>query len=168
MLGSLRDFSTIFDEPVSSFDKSIAANTRGVYLGCKYAITQMMKQAPLESGERGWVVIVASIGGQVGLAQEPAWCASKGAVVNLTRQVALDYAKHKIHVNAICPGFVSTAMLRPFLEKDDTNKMLHELSPWPHLGTPEDMAKAVVFASGDGASWMTGSMIQVDGGLTAR
>lgn len=86
----------------------------------------------------------------------------------MTRQVAIDYAPHKIHVNAVCPGFLATAMVRPFLEQKETNEMLHNSSPWPHLGTPEDVAKAVVFAAGDGASWMTGGMIQVDGGFTAR
>jgi NAD(P)-dependent dehydrogenase (short-subunit alcohol dehydrogenase family) len=80
----------------------------------------------------------------------------------------VDYAQHKIHVNAVCPGFLATAMVRPFLEKKDTNEMLHANSPWPHLGTPEDVAKAVLFLSGDAASWMTGGMVQVDGGFTAR
>jgi NAD(P)-dependent dehydrogenase (short-subunit alcohol dehydrogenase family) len=82
--------------------------------------------------------------------------------------VAIDYAKDKIHVNAVCPGFLATAMVRPFLENKETREMLHSGSPWPHLGTPEDVAKAVLFLSGDAASWMTGGMVQVDGGFTAR
>jgi len=146
----------------------MAVNTRGVFLGMKYAITQMMKQEPLPSGERGWVINIASIGGQVGLALEPSYCASKGAVVNLTRQVAVDYAPHKIHVNAVCPGFLATAMVRPFLDGKETNEMLHSNSPWPHLGTPEDVAKAVLVLAGDAASWMTGSFINVDGGFIAK
>lgn len=80
----------------------------------------------------------------------------------------MDYAPHKIHVNAVCPGFLKTAMVRPFLEREDTNALLHSVTPWPHLGTPEDVAKAVLFLSGDGASWMTGGMLQVDGGFIAR
>ncbi|OAP54925.1 hypothetical protein AYL99_10625 [Fonsecaea erecta] len=157
----------IVDEPVSNYDKTMAVNARGVYLGMKFAITQMMKQDPLPSGERGWIINIASIGGQVGLALEPAYCASKGAVVNLTRQVAVDYAPHKIHVNAVCPGYLATAMVRPFLEDKETHERLHQQSPWPHLGTPEDVAKAVLVLAGDAASWMTGSFLNVDGGFIA-
>ncbi|KIX03937.1 uncharacterized protein Z518_07490 [Rhinocladiella mackenziei CBS 650.93] len=159
--GIFMGLANIMDEPVENYDKTMAVNARGVYLGMKYAITQMMKQDPLPSGERGWIVNIASIGGQVGLALER-------AVVNLTRQVAVDFAKHKIHVNAVCPGFLATAMVRPFLEQADTNKLLHDQSPWPHLGTPEDVAKAVLVLASDAASWMTGGMMQVDGGFVAR
>ena len=134
----------------------------------KYAISQFMKQGPLPGGERGWIVNIASIGGQVGLALEPSYCASKGAVVNLTRQVAIDYAADKIHVNAVCPGFLATAMVRPFLDGADTNKMLHDQSPWPHLGTPEDVAKAALILASPAASWMTGGFVNVDGGFIAK
>ncbi|KAK5079256.1 hypothetical protein LTR64_002322 [Lithohypha guttulata] len=166
--GIFTGLATIVDETVTNFDKTMAVNCRGVYLGMKYAVTQMMKQEPLPSGERGWIVNIASIGGQVGLALEPAYCASKGAVVNLTRQVAVDYAPHKIHVNAVCPGFLATAMVRPFLDNKESNAALHQGSPWPHLGTPRDVAKAVIVLASDAASWMTGGSLQVDGGFVAR
>jgi NAD(P)-dependent dehydrogenase (short-subunit alcohol dehydrogenase family) len=96
------------------------------------------------------------------------YCASKGAVVNLTRQVAMDYAKDKIHVNVVCPGFLATAMVRSALEDEALNRELHGMSPWPHLGCPDDVAKAVLFLCGEGASWMTGSIVNVDGGYCAR
>jgi NAD(P)-dependent dehydrogenase (short-subunit alcohol dehydrogenase family) len=111
-----------------------------------------MSQEPLPSGERGWIVNIASVGGFVDLALEPSYCPSKGAVVNLTRQVAVDYAPHKIHVNAVCAGFLATAMVRPFLDKKETNQMLHAQSPWLHLGTPEDVAKAVLLLASPAAS----------------
>lgn len=88
--------------------------------------------------------------------------------MQLTRQVAIDFAKDKIHVNAVCPGFLATAMVRPFLENSETSEMLHSQSPWPHLGTPEDVAKAVLVLAGDAASWMTGGFLQVDGGFIAK
>ncbi|RMZ88920.1 hypothetical protein DV736_g3848, partial [Chaetothyriales sp. CBS 134916] len=192
--GIFTGLATIVDEPVENFDKTMAVNCRGVYLGMKYAVSQMMKQNPLPSGERGWIVNIASIGGQIGLALErmfyshlkflayvfgqpyvrmliekPAsYCASKGAVVNLTRQVAVDYAPHKIHVNAVCPGFLATAMVRPFLDQQEINTALHQASPWPHLGTPRDVAKAVLVLASDAASWMTGGFLQVDGGFIAK
>ncbi|KIW36484.1 uncharacterized protein PV06_11299 [Exophiala oligosperma] len=158
----------IAEEPVEAFEKTMAVNARGPFLGMKYAIGQMMKQSPHPSGSRGWVVNIASIGGLVGLSMEPSYCASKGAVVLLTRQVALDYAADKIHVNAICPGFLKTAMVRSALEDVDLNKQLHAQSPWPHLGSPEDVGKAALFLCSDAASWTTGSVVNVDGGYCAQ
>jgi NAD(P)-dependent dehydrogenase (short-subunit alcohol dehydrogenase family) len=89
-------------------------------------------------------------------------------VANLTRQVALDYAADKIHVNGVCPGFLRTAMVRSALEDPTLHEELHNASPWPHLGTPEDVGKAVLYLCSDGASWITGVMLNVDGGYCAR
>ena len=86
----------------------------------------------------------------------------------LTRQVALDYAPDQIHVNAVAPGFLRTAMVRPALEDESLNKQIHGQSPWPHLGTPEDVGKAVLFLCSDAASWTTGSILSVDGGYCAQ
>ncbi|KAF2815114.1 putative short chain dehydrogenase [Mytilinidion resinicola] len=158
----------IAQESVEAFDKTMAINTRGTFLGMKFAILQMMKQEPRSTGDRGWIVNISSIGGLVGLSMEPSYCASKGAVTNLTRQVALDYAPHKIHVNGVCPGFLKTAMVRSALEDLVLNEELHNASPWPHLGLPEDVAKAVLYLSGDGASWVTGVMLNVDGGYCTK
>lgn len=158
----------VTEEPVEAFDKTIGVNTRGVFLGMKYAISQMMKQEPRPSGDRGWIVNISSIGGLVGLLMEPSYCASKGAVVTLTRQVAIDYASDKIHINAVCPGFLRTAMVRSALEDEKLHKEIHGAIPWPHLGKPEDVGKVVLFLSGDGASWITGSVLNVDGGYCAK
>lgn len=79
-------------------------NARGTFLGCKYGIAQMLRQPAQPNGERGWVINIASIAGLVAFGGCPAYCSSKGAVVELTRQVAVDYGAEKIHVNAICPG----------------------------------------------------------------
>ncbi|OJJ66165.1 hypothetical protein ASPBRDRAFT_60022 [Aspergillus brasiliensis CBS 101740] len=155
-----KQLNKIVNKQVSAFDKTMTINTQGVFLGMKYTITQIMKQAPLPSGERGWIINITSI--------SASYCASKGAVVNLTRQVAVDYAPEKIHINAVCPGFLATAMVRSFLEGKETNAMLHSQSPWPHLGTAEDVAKAVLVLSSPAASWMTGSFINVDGGFLAK
>jgi len=144
----------------------MAVNATGPFLGMKYAIGQMMKQETLRpGGPRGWVVNISSIGGLAGLSMEPSYCASKGAVILLTKQAALDYAAEKIHINAVCPGFLRTAMVRSALEDEDLYKQIHGLSPWPHLGTPEDVAKAVLWLCSDGASWTTGSVVKVDGGF---
>lgn len=93
----------------SDWDLTMSINVKGVFLGCKYGITQMLKQDLLPGTKsRGWVVNTASVQGLVAYFNTPAYTASKGAVVQLTKQVALDYAPHRIHVNAIAPGFLRT------------------------------------------------------------
>jgi len=159
---------TILDETEEQYDLTMAVNTKGVWLGCKFAIKQFMNQAPRADGTRGRIVNIASIGGLVGLALEPAYCASKGAVVNLTRQLAIDFAPHKINVNAVCPGFLATAMVRPFLEDPEAKAGLEALCPYPRVGEAQDVAKAVTFLLSDDAEWFAGSMLTVDGGFTAR
>jgi NAD(P)-dependent dehydrogenase (short-subunit alcohol dehydrogenase family) len=165
--GIFTGLHTIVDETEDEYDRTMAVNGKSVWLGCKFAIRQMLTQEPVD-GSRGRIVNIASIGGLVGLAAEPAYCASKGAVVNLTRQLAVDFAPERININAICPGFLATAMVRPFLDDPELNKVLHAGSPWPELGTAEDVGKAAVFLSTTDSRWATGSMITIDGGFTAR
>jgi NAD(P)-dependent dehydrogenase (short-subunit alcohol dehydrogenase family) len=103
-----------------TWDRTMDINAKSVFLGCKYAINQMLKQDLHPSGDRGWIINMSSIMGMIAgpenrkpscfnyliilKSNSASYCASKGAVSSLTRQVALDYAKHKIHVNALCPG----------------------------------------------------------------
>ncbi|VVD33695.1 SDR family NAD(P)-dependent oxidoreductase [Paraburkholderia dioscoreae] len=166
------DFATVVEEREEDFDITMAVNVKGVWLGCKYAIEQFLKQEPVKLANggvlRGRVVNMASMAGLVGLAKEPAYCASKAAVVGLTKEIAIDFAEHRINVNAICPGFLATSMVRSALEDEATSKWLHGLTPWPRLGTVEDVAKAALFLASDDAEWMTGSMLTVDGGFVAR
>lgn len=165
--GIFTGLCTIVDEREDDFDRTIAVNLKSVWLGSKFAIEQFLKQ-DVEGDTRGHVINIASIGGLVGLAQEPGYCASKGAVVNLTRQLAVDFAPHQVRATAVCPGFLSTAMVRPFLDDPDLNAALHAQSPWPNLGTAEDVGKAVGFLASDDSRWVTGSTLTVDGGFTAR
>jgi len=164
--GIFTGLHTIADETEDEYDRTMAVNAKSVWLGCKFAIRQMLTQEPVD-GSRGRIVNIASIGGLVGLAAEPAYCASKGAVVNLTRQLAIDYAPERININAICPGFLATAMVRPFLDDPELNKVLHDKSPWPELGTAEDVGKAAVYLSTNDARWATGTLLTVDGGFTS-
>jgi NAD(P)-dependent dehydrogenase (short-subunit alcohol dehydrogenase family) len=165
--GIFTGLCTIIDEKEEDFDKTIAVNVKSVWLGSKLAITQFMKQ-DIQGPSRGKVINIASIGGLVGLAQEPGYCTSKGAVINLTRQLAVDFASEQINVTAVCPGYLATAMVRPFLDDPELNKALHDQSPWPSLGTAEDVASAVAFLASDESRWVTGSTLTVDGGHTAR
>jgi NAD(P)-dependent dehydrogenase (short-subunit alcohol dehydrogenase family) len=162
---------TILEETEEQYDLTMKVNAKGVWLGCKYAIAQFMRQELISTSTgsqlRGRIINMASIGGLVGLVTEPAYCASKGAVVNLTRQLAIDFAAERINVNAICPGFLETAMVRHFLDVEENRALLGELTPWPRVGAADDIARAALFLASDDAEWMTGSNLTVDGGYTA-
>ena len=150
---------TILEESEAEFDSTIATNLKGVWLGCKAAIARMV-----QSGKGGSIVNIASIAGMVGLAAEPAYSASKGGVIGLTRQLAIDYAEHRIRVNAISPGFVETSLSRSVMGDNPE----HDLTPWPRLGTVSDVSSAVSFLASGESEWMTGAVLTVDGGYTAR
>lgn len=94
----------VWETPDEQFDQTIQVNLRGVFLGCKYAGAQMINQEPHPGGDRGWIINTASILGLVGGYGTSSYSAAKGGVVNLTRTAALDFAPHRIHCNAICPG----------------------------------------------------------------
>ena len=153
---------SILDETVENHDQTLRVNERGVWLGCRAAARKFVT-----GGAGGRIICIASISGLVGLGEESAYCASKGAVVNLVRAIAVELAPHKINVNTVCPGFVDTPMLRKSL--DDTKyARLRQQTPWPRLGTPEDIAATVAFLASDDAEWLTGVVLPVDGGYTCR
>ncbi len=109
----------IHDTPTENYDRTHAINQKAVWLGCKYAIIQMLAQeprAPNARGDRprGWIINTASMLGLIGLSNGPCYVPTKHAVVGITKQVAIDYAKDRIHCNALCPGFVERYVLRSF------------------------------------------------------
>ena len=140
-----------------AWETVMRVNSTGVYYGCKHAIAQMMRQPLNNTDRRGWVVNVSSMLGYVGIkGGTAAYCASKGAVLNLTRQIALDYAPDRIHVNALCPGFTKTAMTRDNFEDEKVNNEMIATTPWGDWGNTTDVAKAAVFLASDDAAWVTG------------
>jgi NAD(P)-dependent dehydrogenase (short-subunit alcohol dehydrogenase family) len=157
-----RDVS-ILDETAGEHDHTMRVNERGVWLGLRAAGRTLVRQ---ERGGR--IVCIASISGLVGLPDEPSYCASKGAVVNLVRAAALDLAPFGITVNAVCPGFVGTAMLADDLTEPDRRAEIERAAPLGRLGTPEDVAAAVGFLVSADAAFITGVALPVDGGYTCR
>jgi NAD(P)-dependent dehydrogenase (short-subunit alcohol dehydrogenase family) len=145
----------IHETPVADYDRTHAINMRGVWLGCKYAVTQMLAQEPHPPNRRGdrtrgWIINTASMLGLVGLTNGPCYVPTKHGVVGITKSVALDYAKDKIHCNALCPGFVSTAMIDSLTaESPEMNNALASAHPWGDLGSADDVAAVALFLASE-------------------
>ncbi len=123
--------------------------------------------ALLQASRRGSLVNIASIMASRGLRQLTAYSATKGAVVALTRGLAVEYAPYDIRVNALCPGFVETALTARALRNPGIHKALVERTLLRRFGTPEEIAKAALFLAGDDAAYITGADLAVDGGMSA-
>ncbi len=146
-----------------NWDRIIAINLKGVWLCMKYEIPEMLKQGG------GAIVNTASVAALVGFQGLPAYCASKGGIVALTRAAALEYAKAGIRINAVCPGVIRTPMVeRVTGGKPEAEAQYTALEPIGRMGAPEEIAEAVVWLCSDGASFVTGHPMVVDGGFVAQ
>jgi NAD(P)-dependent dehydrogenase (short-subunit alcohol dehydrogenase family) len=157
---------TVEDLPGEEWDRVLAVNLKGVFLGCKHAIPRLRA--------RGGGSII-NCGSPHALATQPriaAYAAAKGGVLALTRQVAIDFARDNIRVNCVIPGTIDTPMLWNSQQLSDDpeadRRAWAEKHPLGRLGTPEDVARAVVWLASDESSFTTGSPLYVDGGLLAQ
>ena len=150
---------------LSEWDRVFAVNVRGPFL-CMQAVLPTM----LERG-RGVIVNVASVAGLIGLRDRAAYCASKGALIALTRQVAVQWADAGIRCNAVCPGTVDSPWVARLLaESPDPDLRRRELvarQPMGRLGRPDEIAQAICYLASDAAAFMTGSELVIDGGILA-
>jgi NAD(P)-dependent dehydrogenase (short-subunit alcohol dehydrogenase family) len=152
------------------WDRVVDINLKGTFLTDKAALALMVDQEPNAVGQRGSIVNIASIEGIEGTEGGSAYNASKGGVVILTKNIAMDYGRRGIRANAICPGFIDTPLMQAVLGSDDMRDVresfvqAHALG---RVGEPHEIASAALFLASDDASFVTGSALVVDGGYTA-
>ncbi|HEV2380045.1 MAG TPA: SDR family oxidoreductase [Terriglobia bacterium] len=146
-----------------NWDRTISVNLTGVWYAMKHEIRQMLKQGG------GAIVNNASAAGLVGMRGGPAYSASKGGVIQLTRTAALEYAKSGIRVNAVCPGFIETPMTGAHTAANpDLEPWIRKIQPMGRLGTAEEVGEAVVWLCSDASSFVTGHALSIDGGMAAQ
>jgi NAD(P)-dependent dehydrogenase (short-subunit alcohol dehydrogenase family) len=155
------------DTPEETWDRITGVNLKGMFLMSKYAIPRIR-----EAGG-GAVVNMASVQGLQSMPRVPSYAASKGGVLSLTRNMALDYAPEGIRVNAICPGTIDSEMVRVSARAEGgdieaTIKRYGSFHPLGRIGQPEDIAQAVLFLASERASFITGEQLTVDGGFMAQ
>jgi NAD(P)-dependent dehydrogenase (short-subunit alcohol dehydrogenase family) len=160
--GSL--FTRIIDYSEETWDQVIRVNLKGVWLCMKYEVSEMIKQ------EGGSIVNMSSTAGLVGSQiGNSAYVASKHGIVGLTKAVALEYAGQGIRVNAVCPAIIRTPMSERLLGGDpERERQIAAIQPIGRIGTPEEVAAAVVWLCSDAASYITGHALPIDGGLIAK
>jgi NAD(P)-dependent dehydrogenase (short-subunit alcohol dehydrogenase family) len=169
--GIVNNAATIVVKPVADltaeeWNRVISVNLTGVFYGCKHAIRQFEKQ-----GSGGSIVNIGSISAVVGLYEQPVYCASKGGVFQLSRQIAVEYAKKNIRCNVIGPGSVDGEFVQIYLDGQADPKAAAERQmashPMGRFATPREVAETIMFMLSDRSSFVTGANLMVDGGYSA-
>jgi NAD(P)-dependent dehydrogenase (short-subunit alcohol dehydrogenase family) len=155
---------SVIDTDVATWDKVMAVNVRGVFLGCKYAIPPMLDQ------ESGSIINIASFVAILGCSvPQDAYTASKGAVLALTRSLAVQFAGRGVRSNAISPGPIETPLLMDWLLKDEAAKALRlNRNPSGRFGKPEEIVNVGIYLASDESRWTNGANFVIDGGITVN
>lgn len=159
-IGGLGGIIDVTDE---NWDKTISINLSGTMFGMRAAAKAMRTKEI-----KGSIINLSSILGKVGFNGAIAYCAAKGGVVQLTRAGALDLSPYHIRVNAVAPGFIETNMTKDILVQKEFNDLVISSTPLGYVGNTKDIANAAVYLASDESSYVTGSVIYVDGGWTAK
>lgn len=160
--GMATPMKSLIDTTEQDIDLNYAVNTKGVFFGIKFAIQHMLRQ-----GNGGIILNVASMAGLGGAPKLTAYCAAKHAVVGISKTAALEYAKHNIRVNAICPYYSPTPLVTEGIDPS-VRDMLAGGSPMKRLGEPEEIVEAMLMLIAPENSYLTGQAIAIDGGVSAR
>ena len=155
---------SVVDTDVDVWDQVMAVNVRGVFLGCKYAVPAMA------AAGGGSIINIASFVALVGCSvPQDAYTASKGAVLSLTRSLAVQFGPQGVRTNAICPGPVETPLLMDWLVKDEAAKALRlARNPTGRFGKPEEIVNMAIYLASDESRWTNGASLVVDGGITVN
>ena len=155
---------SVIDTAVAVWDRVMAVNVRGIFLCCKYAIPQMQRQG------RGSIINVASFVALVGCSvPQDAYTASKGAVIALTKSLAIQFRPQGIRSNAICPGPIETPMMTEWLLKDEAARDVRlSRQPSGRFGRPEDIVNCALYLASDESDWTNGAVLVIDGGITSN
>jgi NAD(P)-dependent dehydrogenase (short-subunit alcohol dehydrogenase family) len=155
---------SVVDTDVATWDQVMAVNVRGVFLGCKYAIPAM------EAAGGGSIINIASFVAILGCSvPQDAYTASKGAILSLTRSLAVQFGPKGIRTNAICPGPVETPLLMDWLVKDEEAKRIRlARNPTGRFGKPEEIVHMAVYLASDESRWTNGASLVIDGGITVN
>ena len=146
----------------ATWHEMLAINLTGAYRMIKAAVPEMIKAGG------GSIVNVSSIASLVGIPMTAAYSASKGGMDALTRCVAMDYAQQKIRCNSVCPGLVDTPMASGLINDPEALAQIMTAYPLGRYGTPEEVAKLILFLASDESAWVTGGIFPIDGGMTAH
>lgn len=158
----------VLETDEGEYDKLMAVNAKGVFLCSRAAARHMVQHGG------GTIVNIASVAGQVAVSRRFAYGASKGAVIAMTKSMAIDLVDRKVRVNCICPGTIYTPFVDSYLDRfhqhnrEETLAGLHARQPIGRMGKPEEVAYAALYLAADEAAFATGSELVIDGGLTAR
>jgi 2-keto-3-deoxy-L-fuconate dehydrogenase len=160
----------ILETSVEDWERVMAVNARGVFLCAREAVRHMVAQEP-----RGGVLVnIASVAGLIAVDRRFPYGASKGAVLSMTRSIAMDFVDQGIRANAICPGTVHTPFVEGYLARnfagheDEVRQQLHARQPIGRMGRPDEIASAALYLASDEAAFVTGSALIIDGGWTAK
>ncbi|MGD2143594.1 MAG: glucose 1-dehydrogenase [Anaerolineae bacterium] len=156
----------VADTSLDDWERILAVNLTGAFLCAKYAVPAMLKHGG------GVIINIGSEAGLVGIENQVAYNVSKGGIIALTRSCAVDLADRGIRVNSVCPGTTETPLVREAVSRAPdpakARRQLEEVRPLNRLGTPEEIASAVLYLASDGAGYATGAVLSMDGGYTAQ
>jgi 2-keto-3-deoxy-L-fuconate dehydrogenase len=160
----------VLETSLEDWERVMRVNARGVFLCAREAVRQMLAQSP----EGGVIINMSSVAATIGIDRRLPYSASKGAVLAMTRSIAIDFVTQGIRCNAICPGTVQTPFVEGYLARnfagheDEVRQQLHARQPIGRMGQPDEIASAALYLASDEASFVTGSALIIDGGWTAK